>query len=137
MPTAQEKADFSKRLRFALEKNAASIKGPTRLADQFNLRYDGTGISPQTAHKWLSGRSIPSPDKIATLAKWLSVSEHWLHYGPAPHESAARKTKPADKYPPSNEMLTLASKIAALPEHQRYLVEELIDQLYERDERGR
>ena len=140
MPTAQEKAGFARRLRFALEKSAPSIKGPTKLADQFNLRYTGTGVSAQTTHKWLAGRSIPSPDKITTLAAWLGVSEHWLHYGPAPQELTTQRNarkETAAEYPPSVEMLTLASKIESLPEHQRYLVEELIEQLYEHSHRER
>ncbi|MEI6002167.1 helix-turn-helix transcriptional regulator, partial [Paraburkholderia bengalensis] len=27
-------------------------------------------VSPQTVHKWLSGRTIPTDDKLRTLATW-------------------------------------------------------------------
>src|SRR5260363_431300 len=85
MPTAKEKSDFSARLRFALRKSAQTIKGATDLARLFNLKYrSNRSITVQTAHKWLSGRAIPTADKIDILAEWLSVNPNWLHYGPAP-----------------------------------------------------
>jgi transcriptional regulator with XRE-family HTH domain len=134
MPTPQERVDFSARLRFALKKSAQPIKGATDLARLFNLKHrSSAGVTVQTTHKWLTGRAIPTTDKIETLAEWLEVNPHWLHYGPAP-ESAPAKAKKAQlkqlKYPPSSETLLLAKKIEALPEHQRYLVAELVTQFY-------
>jgi transcriptional regulator with XRE-family HTH domain len=134
MPTAQERSDFSARLRFALKKSAQPIKGATDLARIFNLKHRASaGVTVQTTHKWLTGRAIPTADKIETLAEWLDVNPHWLHYGPPP-ESAPTKAKDAQlkqlKYPPSSETLLLANKIEALPDHQRYLVAELITQFY-------
>jgi len=142
MPTDQEKVAFAKRLELALKRAPKPVKGPTQLANQFNLRHRGEApISPQTAHKWLTGRTIPTADKITTLSDWLRVSEHWLHYGPAPTGAAAspdvplgrggqNKLAPNGKYPISPETLTLATKIERLEPHQRYLVEELITQFY-------
>jgi transcriptional regulator with XRE-family HTH domain len=141
MPTAHEKAAFSQRLQLALNRLPKPVKGPTQLANQFNLRHRGdTPVSPQTTHKWLSGRTVPTADKIKTLAEWLHVNEHWLHYGPAPTSSGA--TASADttgkktglnndgRYPFTPDTLTLASKIQRLSPHQRYLVEELVTQFY-------
>ncbi len=83
MPTDKEKAAFAKRLKDLLE--PLKIRGGTKLAEQFNLRYHGERpVTPQTAHKWLTGTTIPKPDKLRTLAEWLNVKEHWLHYGPPP-----------------------------------------------------
>ena len=135
MPTDQEKLAFAKRLRFALNRSPDTVKGPTELALRFNLRHrDGAPVSPQTAHKWLSGRSIPTVEKIQTLSQWLDVSEHWLHYGPAPTRTLQKPAREGRgkgvKYPLSVETVTLASKIQALPAHHRYLVEELVTQLY-------
>lgn len=81
-------------------------------------------VSVQTTHKWLTGRAIPTDDKIKTLAEWLDVTQHWLHYGPPPPTKNA-ETKQA-KYPPSAETLALAKDIEALLDHQRYLVQELV-----------
>ena len=76
MPTIEEKSAFAKRLRLALRRSQDAVEGATELAIQFSLRYDGTAISPQTAHKWLSGRSVPTEDKLVTLADWLNVDKH-------------------------------------------------------------
>ena len=131
MPTQEEKAAFSQRLALALRRSAEPVSGATELALRFNLRHRGVAISPQTAHKWLSGRTIPTSDKLATLAKWLNVSEHWLHYGPPPATrlKAAEKAQPYQVSKPSAETLRLAAKIQSLPPQRRYLVEELVDQL--------
>lgn len=133
MPTNEEKAAFARRLAMALRRSTEPVKGATELALRFNLRHPGNAVSPQTAHKWLTGRAIPTSDKLATLAAWLKVSEHWLHYGPPPAsrlkagETEQSYRTAADK--PTPEALRLAAKIQALPAHRRYLIEELVDQL--------
>lgn len=132
MPTNDEKAAFSKRLELALRRSPDSVEGATELALRFNLRHRGTAVSPQTTHKWLSGRAIPTQDKLATLAKWLNVDEHWLHYGPPPvKKEEVGKGKGAKIAVPSAEAIKLAESIQALPTHRRYLVEELVKQLQE------
>jgi transcriptional regulator with XRE-family HTH domain len=131
MPTNTEKAAFSKRLEFALRRSSESVQGATELALRFNLRHEGNAVSPQTAHKWLTGRAIPTNDKLATIAKWLNVDQHWLHYGPAPSKPVATvkdvAAKGVKKLP--LELINLAAKIQELPPHRRYLVEELVEQL--------
>ncbi len=137
MSSDQKKSEFSERLKFALRRSSKPVKGATDLARLFNLQHrtasdkDG-GISTQSTHKWLTGRAIPTSDKIETLAAWLGVSAHWLHYG-SPPESPLKTQQAKDqqfKYPPSPEALTLAKKIETLPEHQRYLIAELVTQFY-------
>ncbi|MFP3563781.1 XRE family transcriptional regulator [Paraburkholderia sp. SIMBA_030] len=127
MPTSKEKAAFAKRLKDSLPKD---IKGGTDLAKKFNLLYSkGPAVSPQTAHKWLAGTTIPKPDKLQVLATWLQKDAHWLHYGPPP----AGKVKPlarGEKYPPSPETIELASRLEGLSPRQRNLVEEMITELY-------
>lgn len=81
MYTPEEKAAFALRLRNSLKKVSAGVDTPAKLALQFSLRHSSEPITSQAAHKWLSGKAIPSKDKIATLAKWLNVSEHWLRFG--------------------------------------------------------
>ncbi|TCW81195.1 transcriptional regulator [Burkholderia sp. SRS-46] len=134
MPTSEEKKAFSERLKFALQRSPHKITGATELANQFNLRHRGEHqVSPQTAHKWLTGRTIPTQDKLRTLAEWLRVELHWLHYGPSPNAAARTTPQPLprdERYPPTPETIELASKIEALSPHHRYLVQELIEQFY-------
>jgi transcriptional regulator with XRE-family HTH domain len=134
MPTQEEKAAFAQRLTLALRRSPEPVQGATELALRFNLRHPGAAISAQTAHKWLTGRAIPTSDKLATLADWLNVNPHWLHYGPPPakvlhagEQWQAYGTKQNTK--PSAEAISLAQKIQALSPHRRYLVEELVEQL--------
>jgi hypothetical protein len=127
MPTSKEKAAFAKRLKDSLP---SELQGGTALAKAFSLLYrNGPAVSPQTAHKWLSGTTIPKPDKLQVLATWLQKDVHWLHYGPAP----TGKTKPlgrGEKYPMAPETIELvtqmANRFAGLSPKQRNLVEELI-----------
>jgi transcriptional regulator with XRE-family HTH domain len=134
MPTLEETAAFAERLRFVMKRAPEKLRGATDLANQFNLRHrSGQPVSPQTAHKWLSGRTIPTQDKLETLAAWFGIEVHWLHYGPSPGNAASavpKPRKPDEKYPLSEETLELASKIEALSAHHRYLVEELVSQFY-------
>jgi len=134
MPTSEEKAAFTERLKFALLRSPEKITGATELALRFNLRHPGEHqVSPQTAHKWLTVRTIPTPDKLRTLAEWLRVDLHWLHYGPPPNAAARSTPQPLprdERYPPTPETIELASKIEALSPHHRYLVQELIEQFY-------
>ena len=156
MPTNIEKIAFSKRLELALRRSADSVDGATELALRFNLRHQGNPVSPQTTHKWLNGRSIPTNDKLATIARWLGVDEHWLHYGPptaAPRLADKERTGKGMETPPhlsehrpqygaapaqptsaaregiAQQVIDLALKIQELPPHSRYLVEELVTQL--------
>lgn len=134
MPTVDEKTAFAERLKFAMRRAPEKLKGGTDLALHFNLRHHGDQpVSPQTVHKWLSGRTIPTEDKLQTLAAWFEVDPHWLHYGPPPGNPTRTVPKPivrGEKYPISPETIELASKIELLTPHHRYLVQELISQLY-------
>jgi len=138
MPTTDEKLAFSERLKLALRRVPEKPEGPTAVARFFNLRYLGEPVSTQTVDKWLKGRTIPKPDKLETLAKALNVDLHWLHYGPGSNGSKTKVKAPApdDKYPPSAESIELANKIGSLTPHNRYLVEELVAQLYDDPDKG-
>ena len=131
MYTADEKRAFAERLNLALKRSKQKINGPTDLALQFNLRHPNEPITPQSAYKWLHGKTLPSPDKIDTLAGWLNVSPHWLRHGPpGPSRPATRITeKRESSETPSAEELKLLARLRGLGEHQRYLVLELVEQM--------
>ncbi|RKP58642.1 transcriptional regulator [Pararobbsia silviterrae] len=133
MPSNTEKQSFSLRLRAALD-HATRVRGATDLAREFNLQHrDGEGVSVQSAHKWLSGKAIPTADKLGTLARWLGVTEHWLHYGPPPdaEASSALAGPSGDKARyGSIECVSLARRIEALSPRHRLLVEEIVMQFH-------
>lgn len=127
MPTANEKQAFSKRLVLAMRRASPNpVEGATQLANGLSEHY-ADGVSVQTAHKWLTGRTIPSSEKTAVLAKWLKVNEHWLRYGPA--KSTGDKLQFKAPAVPTTDAMKLAQQIQALSPHSRYLIEELVGQL--------
>lgn len=81
METMSEKEAFGNRLLGALEQAGVQARSPTRLALEFNLRYWGRPVTTQAVRKWISGKAIPSQDKVTVLAKWLNVSAEWLRFG--------------------------------------------------------
>ena len=83
MTLADEKQGFSKRLKEAIRRARIDISSPTLIAREFNLRYQGDPVSTQAVRKWLSGKALPSQDKIRALGMWLDVSPHWLRFGEA------------------------------------------------------
>src|SRR3954469_139835 len=96
MALGDEKQGFSKRLRESLKRVQTAAEGPAAVAREFNLRYEGTPVTVQAVRKWVSGRALPSQDKIRALALWLEVSPQWLPYGegkPAP--ARALREEPA------------------------------------------
>ena len=72
---------FGGRLKAALKRTNIAYSSPTKLATEFNLRHYGKPVSAQAVRKWLESNSIPSVDKIITLANWLGVSPAWLLFG--------------------------------------------------------
>ena len=72
---------FAARLRLAM-KQAGLKASATQLADAFNLRYWGEGITAHAARNWITGVSIPKPDKLKTLSELLQISPHDLFFGP-------------------------------------------------------
>lgn len=81
MHTEQDKTDFSERLKTAIRLAGLDELSNASLANRFNLRHPNQPVSTQAFHHWLVGRSIPTPDKIETLAKWLNTSTEWLRHG--------------------------------------------------------
>lgn len=120
MTAAEEKGDFSRRLREAIRK-ARMEAGPTRFAREFNLRHHGDPVTAQTARKWLYGRALPTQDKLRTLAQWLEVSPHWLRYGEAEKLHGAKQ----DSASYAVDSAWLGKKFDSLSESHRRMVLEI------------
>ena len=130
---ANEKTEFAERLKIALKRTPKSIQTATQLAHEFNLRHQNEPITPQAAQKWLSGASMPTSDKLQTLADWLNVSAHWLRNGPPPlapkKPGTKRPGQASSKGELSEKEARLLSRLRLLSEHQAFLVAELVEQL--------
>lgn len=131
-----EKQAFSERLKLALTRCSRKIDTAVELALQFNLRHPNDPITPQAAHKWLTGKARPTLDKIATLAEWLNVSPHWLRHGPqvVSERQCIQAARESTSQNPNTEPLAdteiqLIIRLRTLSDHQRRLVAELVDQL--------
>ncbi|HEY0297052.1 MAG TPA: transcriptional regulator [Bordetella sp.] len=131
MQAMDDKQAFAERLKKALKRSHKKIETPTDLATQFSLRSNEP-VTPQAAQKWLSGRAIPTPDKISILAEWLDVSEKWLRHGVADEPRHSHRGRPAamrEPQAPSAAEWTLLERLRQLPEARRKLVEDLVEQL--------
>ena len=74
-----EKLLFAQRLIAAMQAQGYQPK-PAILEREFNLRHFGEPVTLQGVRKWLIGTSIPSADKLLTLAKWLDVPPEELAF---------------------------------------------------------
>ncbi len=69
------KARFSKALNIALLNRFGKIPTANAFANQFNFRAEGiTGVTRETARKWLAGQAIPEVAKLIVLVDWLGMN---------------------------------------------------------------
>lgn len=125
MSNLNEKVSFSQRLKNALSQANHPIS-PTYLSNEFNLRYDGTPISVQSANNWLLGKAIPNQDKLSLLATWLNVSSQWLRFGDA-DQTAERPLSQIDK----NDA-DLFLKYKRLNKSQKNIIENIINEFIQK-----
>jgi len=86
---------FSARLRQAM-KDAGLKASATHLADSFNLRYWGEGITAHAARNWMFGVSMPKQDKLKALSEVLNISPQDLLFGPQRAVHAVQETQLTD-----------------------------------------
>ncbi|RYH66960.1 hypothetical protein [uncultured Xylophilus sp.] len=121
MPSANDPAAFGARFRQAMRRAGHGDLGATELADTLAMEFP-QGLSIQSVHKWVAGTAIPRPERLAVLAKWLNVSEHWLRFGPDP-DASRKSIGGIDRSLNAKE---LARRIQALSGAQREIVEALL-----------
>ncbi|MCH7303516.1 MULTISPECIES: XRE family transcriptional regulator [Acinetobacter] len=79
MKNDDEKTLFANRLIKAMQAKGYEAKASI-LEREFNLNYSGKPMTLHGVRKWLIGESIPSGDKLLTLAKWLDVPPEELAF---------------------------------------------------------
>jgi transcriptional regulator with XRE-family HTH domain len=79
---SREKLAFAKRLSDAMVAAGHEAK-PAVLEREFNTRHWGKPMTLHGVRRWLRGETLPSQDKLRTLAEWLKVSPQDLQYGQA------------------------------------------------------
>ena len=127
MNSTNERESFSERLQQALKNAHYSPDSPTRLAREFNIRFEGRPITVHAARKWLVGEAIPTQEKLRMIAQWLGVPADWLRFGgpETPGEqgehAAAARFESAD--------VKLIADLQRLDEHHRQLAREFIRML--------
>ena len=128
-PRETEAQQFSRRLRHAL-KEAGYKQSPTVLANEFNLRYWGDGITAHAARNWINGTSLPKPDKLRILANWLHISPQDLLFGPDADPSVLALREANPQYPSSLSDDTMVRKYQHLPQEHRRVVREVVAGLF-------
>ena len=126
MNASNERECFSQRLQQALKEADYSPDSPTRLAREFNIRFEGRPITVHAARKWLVGEAIPTQEKLRMMAQWLGVSTEWLRFGGAA-DTSARAGVPTPRFESFD--VKLIADLHRLDEHHRQIAREFIRML--------
>ena len=128
MNSANERESFSERLQQALRNAHYSPDSPTRLAREFNIRFDGRPITVHAARKWLVGEAIPTQEKLRMIAQWLGVPAEWLRFGGAESPATSGEQTGASSRFESADVKLIAD-LQRLDEHHRQIAREFIRML--------
>jgi hypothetical protein len=141
MTIFKERKEFAERLQAALRQAKQPADSPTALARGFNSRFPGSAITVHAARKWLMAESIPTQDKLRTLAQWLQVPAEWLRFGTALPDNGEESIAPVDPAlgamlaAMSREDLKLVEALQALKEDERRLVQQMVQLFFRTQER--
>jgi transcriptional regulator with XRE-family HTH domain len=128
MNSSNERESFSERLQQALKNAHYSPDSPTRLAREFNIRFDGRPITVHAARKWLVGEAIPTQEKLRMIAQWLGVPAEWLRFGGT--ENTASNGDAANGISRFESAdVKLIADLQRLDEHHRQIAREFIRML--------
>jgi transcriptional regulator with XRE-family HTH domain len=128
MNSTNERESFSERLQQALKNAHYSPDSPTRLAREFNIRFEGRPITVHAARKWLVGEAIPTQEKLRMIAHWLGVPADWLRFGGA-DEVAPNGDGAAGGARFESADVKLIADLQRLDEHHKQLAREFIRML--------
>ena len=127
MNSTNERESFSERLQQALKNAHYSPDSPTRLAREFNIRFEGRPITVHAARKWLVGEAIPTQEKLRMIAQWLGVPADWLRFGGTEHTATGAEGSAAARFESAD--VKLIADLQRLDEHHRQLAREFIRML--------
>lgn len=142
MTISAERKEFALRLQSALRQARQSPESPTALARGFNSRFPGRAITVHAARKWLLAESIPTQDKLRTLAQWLQVPAEWLRFGTQITMDGGQRDAPVDTgmqsllAAMSREDLKLVEELHALEAEERHLVREIVQIFFRKQDRS-
>ena len=126
MNSTNERESFSERLQQALKNAHYSPDSPTRLAREFNIRFEGRPITVHAARKWLVGEAIPTQEKLRMIAQWLGVPADWLRFG-GPETPGEQGENGSARFESAD--VKLIADLQRLDEHHRQLAREFIRML--------
>ncbi|UVW28680.1 hypothetical protein [Massilia sp. H6] len=127
MNSSNERESFSERLQQALKNAHYSPDSPTRLAREFNIRFEGRPITVHAARKWLVGEAIPTQEKLRMIAQWLGVPADWLRFGGADLAASGTEASAGARFESAD--VKLIADLQRLDEHHRQLAREFIRML--------
>ena len=122
---APGKTAFAERLKAAMTA-AGYAPRPAVLEREFNDRHWGRPMTLHGVRRWLLGETLPTHDKLVTLAKWLGMQPHVLLFGEdAVRRGGARRAKAPDLFIPPDEREVVEAYLR-LPAAPRRTVREVI-----------
>lgn len=127
MNSTNERESFSERLQQALKNAHYSPDSPTRLAREFNIRFEGRPITVHAARKWLVGEAIPTQEKLRMIAQWLGVPADWLRFGGPEDPAVQAEAGNGARFESAD--VKLIADLQRLDEHHRQLAREFIRML--------
>lgn len=128
MNSSNERESFSERLQQALKNAHYSPDSPTRLAREFNIRFEGRPITVHAARKWLVGEAIPTQEKLRMIAQWLGVPAEWLRFGGTEtHATNGEPLNGLSRFESAD--VKLIADLQRLDEHHRQIAREFIRML--------
>jgi transcriptional regulator with XRE-family HTH domain len=127
MNSTNERESFSERLQQALRNAHYSPDSPTRLAREFNIRFEGRPITVHAARKWLVGEAIPTQEKLRMIAQWLGVPADWLRFGGSDSALTQGEGEGGARFESAD--VKLIADLQRLDEHHKQLAREFIRML--------
>ncbi len=127
MNSTNEREGFSERLQHALKTAHYSPDSPTRLAREFNIRFEGRPITVHAARKWLVGEAIPTQEKLRMLAQWLGVPADWLRFGGETDPATGEANNASARFESAD--VKLIADLQRLDDHHREMAREFIRML--------